>query len=103
LQDTPKFTQIGVFGLKIYRLATLPTSRRTAASSDEDRNETFFYFLLFFVCLLLQLDFGTAVRGTVANWKSSDRRVRFTSASIETRVARFYIAQHTEMRDNIPK
>jgi hypothetical protein len=23
LQDTPKFTQIGIFGLKIYHLATL--------------------------------------------------------------------------------
>jgi hypothetical protein len=27
LQDPPKFTQIGIFGLKIYHLATLLTTR----------------------------------------------------------------------------
>jgi hypothetical protein len=38
LKDPPKFTQIGILGLKIYHLATLGCSRRFCTSQHETPN-----------------------------------------------------------------
>jgi hypothetical protein len=35
LQGPPKFTQIGIFGLKIYHLATLPFKASTVTENTE--------------------------------------------------------------------
>jgi hypothetical protein len=40
LQEPPKFTRIGIFGLKIYHLATLPTIVGYYASAGKVYNAT---------------------------------------------------------------
>jgi hypothetical protein len=42
LQDTPKYTQIGIFGLKIYHLATLVGTRWVFASHYFHRQKGFY-------------------------------------------------------------